>query len=61
VNLPAIRTSSDRNDQPGETDMSTDRPAGATMRAAVVVGPGQIRLDRIALPEPGPGQVRVRL
>jgi threonine dehydrogenase-like Zn-dependent dehydrogenase len=41
--------------------MSTDRPAGATMRAAVVVGPGQVRLDRIAVPEPGAGQVRVRL
>ena len=31
------------------------------MRAAVVAGPGEIRLDEVALPEPGPGQVRVRL
>jgi threonine dehydrogenase-like Zn-dependent dehydrogenase len=31
------------------------------MRAAVVVGPGQVRLDQVAVPEPGPGQVRVRL
>jgi threonine dehydrogenase-like Zn-dependent dehydrogenase len=31
------------------------------MRAAVVAGPGQIRIDQVALPEPGPGQVRVRL
>lgn len=31
------------------------------MRAAVLAGPGQIRMDEVALPEPGPGQVRVRL
>ncbi|MDB5698331.1 MAG: threonine dehydrogenase [Alphaproteobacteria bacterium] len=46
--------------------MSTDCPAGATtagatMQAAVVVGPGQMRLDEVALPAVGPGQVRVRL
>jgi threonine dehydrogenase-like Zn-dependent dehydrogenase len=34
---------------------------GATMRAAVVTGPGQIRIDRVPLPKPGPGQVRIRL
>jgi threonine dehydrogenase-like Zn-dependent dehydrogenase len=32
-----------------------------TMRAAVVVGPGEIRLDDAILPTPGAGQVRVRL
>jgi len=32
-----------------------------TMRAAVVTGPGQIRLDEVKRPKPGPGQVRVRL
>ncbi len=31
------------------------------MQAAVVTGPGQLRLDRVARPEPGPGQVRLRL
>ncbi len=31
------------------------------MRAAVVAAPGVIRVDEVALPEPGPGQVRVRL
>src|SRR5215213_11978706 len=35
--------------------------ASETMRAAVVVGPGEIRLEQVARPEPGPGQVRVRL
>lgn len=32
-----------------------------TMKAAVVTGPGQLRIEEIALPEPGPGQIRVRL
>jgi threonine dehydrogenase-like Zn-dependent dehydrogenase len=31
------------------------------MRAAVLTGPGQIRIDTVARPEPGPGQVRIRL
>jgi threonine dehydrogenase-like Zn-dependent dehydrogenase len=31
------------------------------MRAAVLVAPGEIRLDEIAKPRPGPGQVRIRL
>lgn len=41
-----------------------DRPATAsvrTMRAAVVTGPGEVRIDVVPLPEPGPDQVRVRL
>jgi threonine dehydrogenase-like Zn-dependent dehydrogenase len=33
----------------------------ATMRAALLVAPGQVRVDRVARPEPGQGQVRVRL
>jgi threonine dehydrogenase-like Zn-dependent dehydrogenase len=31
------------------------------MRAAVVTGPGQVRIDRVPQPKPGPGQVRIRL
>jgi threonine dehydrogenase-like Zn-dependent dehydrogenase len=31
------------------------------MRAAVVTGPGRIRIEEVRLPQPGPGQVRVRL
>ncbi|WP_027133151.1 MDR/zinc-dependent alcohol dehydrogenase-like family protein [Geminicoccus roseus] len=31
------------------------------MRAAIVTGPGEIRIDRVAIPQPGPGQVRIRL
>ena len=32
-----------------------------TMRAAVVIGPGQVRIDEVPLPEPGPGEVRIKL
>src|SRR3954466_12584725 len=32
-----------------------------SMRAAVLAGPGQIRIEKVPRPEPGPGQVRVRL
>lgn len=35
--------------------------AREVMRAAVLVAPGQIRIEQVATPEPGPGQVRVRL
>jgi threonine dehydrogenase-like Zn-dependent dehydrogenase len=31
------------------------------MRAAILTGPGRIRIDAVARPEPGPGQVRLRL
>jgi D-arabinose 1-dehydrogenase-like Zn-dependent alcohol dehydrogenase len=31
------------------------------MRAAILAGPGQMRIDEVARPEPGPGQVRIRL
>jgi threonine dehydrogenase-like Zn-dependent dehydrogenase len=38
-----------------------DEVEAGTMRAAVVVGPGQLSLERAAIPAPGPGEVRVRL
>jgi threonine dehydrogenase-like Zn-dependent dehydrogenase len=31
------------------------------MRAAVLAGPGELRVETVAVPEPGPGQVRLRL
>jgi threonine dehydrogenase-like Zn-dependent dehydrogenase len=31
------------------------------MRAAVLTGPGRIEIERVARPEPGPGEVRVKL
>jgi threonine dehydrogenase-like Zn-dependent dehydrogenase len=33
----------------------------ATMRAALLAAPGQVRVEKVARPEPGRGQVRVRL
>ena len=30
-----------------------------TMRAAVVIGPGQVRIDVVPLPEPGAGEVLI--
>ena len=35
--------------------------AGEKMRAAIVTGPGQLRIEAVARPAPGPGQVRIRL
>ncbi|MFC3076683.1 zinc-binding dehydrogenase [Phenylobacterium terrae] len=35
--------------------------ATGRMRAAVLAAPGQIRMDLVERPEPGPGQVRVKL
>ncbi|HEX8322861.1 MAG TPA: hypothetical protein VF595_03005, partial [Tepidisphaeraceae bacterium] len=35
--------------------------ARRTMRAAAVVSPGRLSVQTAAVPEPGPGQVRVRL
>ena len=39
----------------------TDGSQPNTMRAAVIVAPGQIELRAMPMPMPGPGQVRVRL
>ncbi|HET7315871.1 MAG TPA: zinc-binding dehydrogenase [Sphingomicrobium sp.] len=33
----------------------------STMRAAVVIGPGKVEIRDVPLPEPGAGQIRVRL
>jgi threonine dehydrogenase-like Zn-dependent dehydrogenase len=35
--------------------------AAGAMRAAVLAGPGRMRIDTVARPQPGPGQVRLRL
>ncbi|HLL81515.1 MAG TPA: zinc-binding dehydrogenase, partial [Longimicrobium sp.] len=39
----------------------TDIVATSTMRAARLAGPGQIVMEETALPEPGAGEVRIRL
>src|SRR5918993_1477546 len=43
---------------------STTAPARAatqTMRAAIIAGPKQTEIEHFTLPEPGPGEVRIRL
>src|SRR3954452_1184921 len=37
------------------------RAESRLMRAAVVTAPGEVRIEQVPRPEPGPGQVRVRL
>src|SRR4051794_5080277 len=32
-----------------------------TMRAAVLTGPGRVQMEEVAIPQPGAGQVRIRL
>jgi threonine dehydrogenase-like Zn-dependent dehydrogenase len=44
-----------------DTEALPAATATATMRAARLAAPGQIAMDEAALPEPGPGQVRIRL
>ena len=39
----------------------TIAPATRTMQAAVIAGPRAVELERVPLPEPGPGEVRLRL
>lgn len=47
------------------TLIDTEAPAAgiaaATMRAARLAAPGRIAIDEVAIPAPGPGQVRIRL
>jgi threonine dehydrogenase-like Zn-dependent dehydrogenase len=56
------------NENGARSDISTlaqesDGPAGAaqTMRAAILTGAGQMEVHHVARPEPGPGEVRLRL
>jgi threonine dehydrogenase-like Zn-dependent dehydrogenase len=44
-----------------ENDAPLGGAAATTMRAVVLAGPGQARVEKVARPEPGPGQVRLRL
>jgi threonine dehydrogenase-like Zn-dependent dehydrogenase len=52
-------TSSDISVLSQKDDTSVD--TAQTMRAAILTGPGQMEVREVARPEPGPGQVRLRL
>src|SRR4051794_1715928 len=42
--------------------MATDAyPANETMRAARLIAPGRVRIDSVGRPQPGPGQLRIRV
>jgi threonine dehydrogenase-like Zn-dependent dehydrogenase len=41
--------------------LTRPRAVTQTMRAAVIAGPRQTELEHVRLPEPGPGEVRIRL
>jgi threonine dehydrogenase-like Zn-dependent dehydrogenase len=44
-----------------ETRAPNEAAAPARMRAAVITGPGLFSIESAPIPEPGPGQVRIRL
>ena len=41
--------------------MNLDHSNRRTMRAARIIAPRQVEIDEIAVPEPGPGQVRIQV
>jgi len=41
--------------------MFTGTSASQTMRAARIMAPGRVEIEDVAIPEPGPSQVRVRI
>jgi threonine dehydrogenase-like Zn-dependent dehydrogenase len=45
----------------GNSPSGLVKTATATMRAAIIAGPKQTEIEHVAIPEPGPGEVRVRL
>jgi len=48
-------------DGPRPSEEAEGLVASSEMRAAVVTGPGEMRIETVPVPEPGPSQVRVRL
>ena len=45
----------------GSATAPSSPPATRTMRACVVAGPGRVEVEHLVVPEPGPGEVRIRL
>ena len=45
----------------GSATAPSSPPAIRTMRASVVAGPGRVEVEHLVVPEPGPGEVRIRL
>lgn len=51
----------DRQSQLDEVDVTEKRCAAGFMQAATIVEPGNVRVDDVTIPQPGLGEVRVRL
>jgi threonine dehydrogenase-like Zn-dependent dehydrogenase len=45
----------------GSASATSSPPATRTMRASVVAGPGRVELEHVVVPEPGAGEIRIRL
>lgn len=58
LNNDAFAASAERGK---ETAASPMREPGQTMKAVVLTGPGRMEIKNVARPEPGAGQVRLRL
>ena len=41
--------------------MNREHPSSWTMRAARIIAPRQVEIEQIAVPEPGPGEVRIQV
>jgi len=48
-------------EHPANRSAEVSEPRRTTMKAVTVVAPGQTRVDTVLIPEPGPGQARIRL
>ena len=44
-----------------DTEAAAPSTGTAAMRAARLAGPGEVAMDEVRVPEPGPGQVRIRM
>lgn len=44
-----------------DTEAAAPTTGTAAMRAARLAGPGEIAMDEVSIPQPGPGQVRIRM
>src|SRR5436853_4115720 len=59
--MPAGSSRSSNKVSPENGASSGPVPVTGRMRAAVLAGPGQVRIEEVERPEPGPREVRIRL
>src|SRR5881398_2387505 len=59
--MPAGSSRSSNKVSPENGASSGPVPVTGRMRSAVLAGPGQVRIEEVERPEPGPREVRIRL